>query len=315
MSNVGCGHIPVLLNEVLNGLNLQPAGSYIDCTFGRGGHSEAILQYLGEQGRLLAIDKDPDAIRSAGSHLVSDPRFQLVQGTFSELDHLLAENEMGTKIDGVLFDLGVSSPQFDNPGRGFSFQRDGVLDMRMNTGNEDLTAADWLNCAREDDIADVLFRYGEERYARRIAGKIVRERVHNPIYSTVQLADLVKSVCPIGKKGEKHPATKTFQAIRIFINRELDELEKALPQVINILKPGGRLVVISFHSLEDRIVKRFIRNESRGNQYPPEVPVTQELMCPRLKSVGKAIRPTLNEVERNPRARSAVLRIAERCSA
>lgn len=313
MCDVEYEHIPVLVNEVLENLNLRPAGFYIDCTFGRGGHSEAILQRLGNDGRLLAIDRDPDAIQSVSPRLLHDSRFRLVPGTFSQLGYLLEETVMGTKVDGVLFDLGVSSPQFDNPNRGFSFQRDGVLDMRMNPADSNQSAAEWLNSAEETEIANVLFRYGEERNARRIAAKIARERLQKPINSTVQLAELVKSVCPHAGRKEKHPATKTFQAIRIFINKELEELEKALSQVINILNPGGRLLVISFHSLEDRIVKRFIRNESRGNFFPPEIPVSQEMIRSRLTAIGKAIRPTPAEIESNPRARSAVLRIAERC--
>ena len=313
MCDVEYEHIPVLVNEVLDNLNLRPDGFYIDCTFGRGGHSEAILQRLGNDGRLLAIDRDPDAIQSVSPVLFHDARFRLVQGTFSQLGYLLEESVMGRKVDGVLFDLGVSSPQFDNPARGFSFLRDGILDMRMNPADGEQSAAEWLNSADGTDIANVLFRYGEERNARRIAAKIVRERLQKPITSTVQLAELVRSVFPNPRKKEKHPATKTFQAIRIFINRELEELEKALSQVVSILNPGGRLLVISFHSLEDRIVKRFIRNESRGNVFPPEIPVPQEMIRPRLTAIGRAIRPTPAEIEGNPRARSAVMRIAERC--
>ena len=304
-------HIPVLLNEVLDGLNLRPGGFYVDCTFGRGGHSEAILQRLDKHSRVLAIDKDPDAIGTFRDQLAEDPRLQLVQGSFTMLEHLLAR-EMIEKVDGVLFDLGVSSPQFDNPSRGFSFQRDGALDMRMNP-EIDMSAAEWLNSAKEDEIADVLHHYGEERYARRIAKKIVNERINNPVQSTVQLANLVKSECPVNRNNDKHPATKTFQAIRIFINQELDELKNVLSQVVNVLSPGGRLLVISFHSLEDRIVKRFIRQESRGDHFPPELPVSYELLQPRLKAIGKAIRPSRDEIDQNPRARSAVLRIAERC--
>jgi len=311
MSDLKYEHKPVLLNEVLNGLNLRPGGYYVDCTFGRGGHSEAILQRLDKHGRVLAIDKDPDAIGSFRDQLAEEPRLQLVQGSFTMLEHLLAR-EMIEKVDGVLFDLGVSSPQFDNPCRGFSFQRDGILDMRMNP-EIDISAAEWLNSAKENEIVDVLHRYGEERYARRIAKKIVNERINNPVQGTVQLADLVKSECPVNRNSDKHPATKTFQAIRIFINQELDELKNVLSQVINVLSPGGRLLVISFHSLEDRIVKRFIRQESRGDHYPPELPVSHELLQPRLKAIGKAIRPTRDEIDQNPRARSAVLRIAERC--
>lgn len=312
MNDFKYGHKPVLLKEVLDGLNLRPDGFYVDCTFGRGGHSEAILQNLDKDGRLLAIDKDPEAIDSAGGDLLDDSRFQLVQGSFSMLEQLLKERGTRDKIDGVLFDLGVSSPQFDNPCRGFSFQRDGVLDMRMDPG-QGLSAAEWLNSAKEGEIADVLYRYGEERYARRIARKIVLERMDDPIHSTVRLANLVISACPVNRRKEKHPATKTFQAIRIFINRELDDLKKALSQVIDSLNPGGRLLVISFHSLEDRIVKRLFRNESRGDHFPPELPVSQDLLRPRLKTIGKAIRPTTDEIAHNPRARSAILRIAERC--
>ena len=305
-------HIPVLLDEVLSGLNLRPDGIYVDCTFGRAGHSEAILQCLDENGRVLALDKDPEAISTIRVHLAEDPRLHVVQGSFTMLEHFLAR-ELIEKVDGVLFDLGVSSPQFDNPCRGFSFHRDGLLDMRMNPEIE-ISAAKWLNSAKLDEIADVLHRYGEERYARRIARKIVSERENNPVQNTVQLSELVKSVCPVDRNNDKHPATKTFQAIRIFINKELDELNNVLPQVINVLRPGGRLAVISFHSLEDRIVKRFIRNEYRGDHFPPELPVSQDLLRSRLKPIGKAIRPSMEEIEHNPRARSAILRVAERCT-
>ena len=304
------GHTPVLLDEVLRGLKLKSAGIYVDGTFGRGGHSKAILKQLGPQGRLLAIDKDPDAIATLNQTMCEDHRFTLVQGSYTMLGHLVKEYGIHGQVDGILFDLGVSSPQFDDPSRGFSFQRDGQLDMRMDN-SVGISASDWLNSAREAEIRDVLRQYGEERYARRIAKAIVKKRSDEHITTTCQLAELLASTVPTREK-DKHPATRTFQAIRIFINHELDELRTVLVQTIDALTVGGRLLVISFHSLEDRLVKRFMRDKSRGDYFPPDVPVTQDKLQPTLKIVGKAIHPTAKEIADNPRARSAVLRIAER---
>lgn len=303
-------HTPVLTNEILQGLNLQTDGIYIDCTFGRGGHSKAILQHISERGRLYAFDKDPDAINAIDESLRHDKRFSIMQGSFTMLGQLVEKENLSGKVNGILLDLGVSSPQFDNKERGFSFQHDACLDMRMDN-TRGLTAADWLNSASQDEICNVLHDYGEERYAKKIARAIVEARKNQLITGTNQLAELVKSAVPAYEKN-KHPATRTFQAIRIFINDELNELKNILDQSIKALSAGGRLVVISFHSLEDRIVKRFIREKSKGDYFPAGLPITQDKLRPELKTVGKAIYPTENEIRNNPRARSAVLRIAEK---
>ncbi len=306
-------HKPVLLNEVLQGLNLRADGCYIDCTFGRGGHSRAILQQLGSNARLIAMDRDPHALQSVDEILKQDKRFSLDQISFSHMKELSNHYQKTGKINGILLDLGVSSPQLDNADRGFSFMRDGILDMRMDnlTG---ITAAEWLNKATVNEITDVLKTFGEEKFAKRIARAIVSSRTVQPIETTAQLADLVSSNVPV-KEKDKHPATRTFQAIRIFINHELDELKQVLDQSLNVLTAGGRLVVISFHSLEDRIVKRFMRSHARGDDYPADIPVTKAMLQPRLKLIGKAIHPDKNEVLVNPRSRSAVLRIAEKVAA
>ena len=303
-------HRPVLLNEVLQGLNIRTDGCYFDCTFGRGGHCRSILERLDEKGHLFAIDKDPDAIRSVSDDLSSDKRFRLIQGSFTMLSKIVEKNNLQHGIHGILFDLGVSSPQLDNPERGFSFRQDSYLDMRMDN-SAGLTAAEWIMTADEPEIARVLSQYGEERFSKKIARAIVTTRSMQKISTTRQLADLITATIPFREKN-KHPATRTFQAIRIFINRELEELGQALNQTIDILAEGGRLVVISFHSLEDRIVKRFMRNQSRGDIYPLEIPVPELLNKPKLKVIGKAIYPDQNEINCNARARSAVLRIAER---
>lgn len=306
-------HTPVLLDEVLQGLRVRPGGCYVDCTFGRGGHSRAILQALAASGQLWAFDKDPDAVAALDDQLRRDGRFKLLHGSYTMLKEVVERNDMVNRIDGVLFDLGVSSPQLDSAGRGFSFKNDGPLDMRMDNSHG-MTAADWLDTARETDIANVLRNYGEERFARRIAKAVVQTRTVNKILTTHQLANLILATVPT-RERDKHPATRSFQAIRIFINRELDELSAALMQARDVLATGGRLVVISFHSLEDRIVKRFMRAEARGDNFPPDLPVAEALLKPKLKIVGKAITPSLSETEQNPRARSAVLRIAEKIAA
>jgi 16S rRNA (cytosine1402-N4)-methyltransferase len=305
-----CTHRPVLLDEVLEGLLVQPDGTYIDGTFGRGGHAGAILAELGTKGRLLAMDRDPEAVQSAERQFGGDPRFEIEQGAFTMLNHLVTQRQLKGRVNGILLDLGVSSPQIDNPQRGFSFSDDGPLDMRMDPG-AGISAAQWLAQADERDISEVLFSFGEERYARRIARAIVRTRNDAPLHTTRQLADLVASSVPVRDK-HKHPATRSFQAIRIFINRELEELQSVLEQVPDVLARQGRLAVISFHSLEDRIVKRFIRHEYRGEPLPPGMPVSGVEHSPRLRPVGKAIRPGHEELASNPRSRSAVLRIAER---
>lgn len=303
-------HRPVLLKEVLEALAIKPGGVYVDGTFGRGGHSRALLMCLGPEGRLLAIDKDPEAVAVARHELGADQRFSIHQGSFAMLKRMI-EQEIGvTKVDGVLLDLGVSSPQLDDPARGFSFYQDGPLDMRMDPGSGQ-SAASWLGQAQEQEIARVLKEYGEERFAKRIAHAIADAHREAPITTTARLADIVSAANPRWEPG-KHPATRSFQAIRIFINRELEDLQSCLEQAVELLKTGGRLVVISFHSLEDRIVKRFIQREGRGGDIPPDLPLRQDQLVRRLRPIGKAIRPNAAEVDANPRARSAVMRVAER---
>ena len=302
--------MPVLLGPAIAGLNLKADGWYIDGTFGRGGHSGAILENLGADGRLLAIDRDPQAIENASPALKRDTRLELINGKFSEIKQYAIERNVLGKVDGLLLDLGVSSPQLDEADRGFSFQSDGPLDMRMDP-NHGQSAADWLDRVEERTLRKVLQQLGEERNASRIARAIVAARALAPIRRTSELAEIVRAAVP-ARGQKKHPATKTFQAIRIFINDELAELEKALEASIDVLAPGGRLCVISFHSLEDRRVKRFMRNASReSEQYRgmPDVPAEHR---PPFKLVGKAISPTDEEIAANVRARSSRLRIAER---
>jgi len=306
----GFSHRPVLLQEVLQGLAVRADGVYVDGTFGRGGHAGAILARLGSQGRLLAMDKDPAAVESAERQFGGDPRFEIEQGAFTMLSRMVAKRKLDGHINGLLLDLGVSSPQLDDASRGFSFSMTGPLDMRMDPGSG-ISAAQWLETASERDIAHVLKTYGEERFARRIARSIVATRQTAPLRTTAQLAELIAAAVPVHEQ-HKHPATRSFQAIRIFINHELDDIRDVLQQVPDVLAPLGRLAVISFHSLEDRIVKRFIRDEYRGEAPPPEFPLAGMDYRPRMRPVGKAIRPGDAEVSSNPRARSAVLRIAER---
>ncbi|WP_272690138.1 16S rRNA (cytosine(1402)-N(4))-methyltransferase RsmH [Providencia sp. PROV152] len=307
-------HVTVLLDEAVNGLNIKPNGIYIDGTFGRGGHSRLILSQLNDQGRLIAIDRDPEAIKAA--QLINDPRFMIKHGPFSAIAEYIEEEGLVGKIDGVLLDLGVSSPQLDDPERGFSFMRDGPLDMRMDP-TKGQSAHQWLMSAQADDIAWVLKTFGEERFAKRIARAIV-ERNHNPeetpLTRTRELAELIAQVSPI-KERHKHPATRSFQAIRIYINSELEEIEQALEGAVSVLAPEGRLSVISFHSLEDRLVKRFIRQNSKGPSVPAGIPLTEAqikaLGTAKLREVGK-MKPSAAEVDENPRARSSVLRFAQR---
>jgi 16S rRNA (cytosine1402-N4)-methyltransferase len=305
-------HLPVMFAEALQQLAIKKDGIYLDCTFGRGGHSQGILNLLAKQGRLLAFDRDWDAINSAyAKAMQEDKRFSLIHGCFSELENTLANQDLLGKIDGILIDLGVSSPQLDNPDRGFSFLRDGPLDMRMD-GLAGVSAEQWLASVDEKELVKVLFDYGEEKFARRIAKAIVETRAITPISTTRQLADLIAQTVPMREK-HKHPATRTFQAIRIEINRELDELKDVLQQSVRVLKPEGRLVVISFHSLEDRIVKRFIKDESGAKYNPSRLPIKEVDMAKGLlKKVGKALTAELQEVDENPRSRSAVMRVAER---
>jgi len=303
-------HQPVLLAEVLTALSIKPDGVYVDGTFGRGGHANAILAELGPQGRLLAMDRDPEAVQSAEQQFGTDPRFEIEQGAFTMLSKVIAQRQLQGKVNGLLLDLGVSSPQLDDASRGFSFSADGPLDMRMDPSSG-VSASEWLESASESDIARVLKVFGEERFSRRIARSVVETRQASPLRTTRQLAGLIEAAVPRREKN-KHPATRSFQAIRIFINGELDEITAVLEQVIDVLAPHGRMAVISFHSLEDRIVKRFIRDEYRGEQPPEEFPLAGMDYVPRLKPVGKAVRAAAAEVDQNPRARSAVLRVAER---
>lgn len=303
-------HVPVLLEEVLQALSPRAGGRYIDATYGRGGHAAALLAQLGEGGRLLVIDQDPAAVADARTRLGADARVVVRQGNFADLARLAGEALGEAGVDGVLLDLGVSSPQLDDPARGFSFQADGPLDMRMNpqTGK---SAADWLATAPAAEIAGVLRDYGEERHARRIARRLVEARAEAPIETTGRLASLVASALP-GHRERKHPATRSFQAIRIFINRELEVLETALTQAADLLVQGGRLCVISFHSLEDRRVKRFLRGRSRPDPVYAGLPQMPAHARPTFRLLGRAVRAGEAELARNPRARSAVLRAAER---
>ena len=306
-------HTPVLLDEVLDGLAVKADGRYCDATFGRGGHSAAILGRLGPTGRLCAIDRDPEAIAAGRERFAADHRLTLVRGSFGRLEERVGAASLEGGLQGVLLDLGVSSPQLDEARRGFSFMQDGPLDMRMD--NESGTsAAQWLARATEREIADVLFKLGEEKFSRRIARALIAARSVQPISTTRQLADLVAGAVPTREPG-KHPATRTFQAIRIHVNHELEEIEAALPQAVNLLAPGGRLCVISFHSLEDRMVKRFMRREAQGDPIYAELPDVPPHARPRLKLVGGAVMAGEAEVAANPRARSAVLRVAERIAA
>ncbi len=302
-------HEPVLRNEAVAALNVRPDGIYVDATFGRGGHARAILEQLGPDGRLLALDRDPQAVASAKQQFAEEVRVTIVHGPFSMLASAVDERGWRGRVNGILFDLGVSSPQLDDPARGFSFRTEGPLDMRMDTTRGE-SAADWLNRAAEQEIADVLYQLGEERYARRIARAILRSRAENPITTTKQLAEIVAGAVPTRERS-KDPATRSFQAIRLHINRELDELRAALPQALDVLAPHGRLAVVSFHSLEDRIVKQFMRTQEKGKELPPDLPVRHVEIQSRLKVIGKPVRAGEDEVRRNPRARSAVLRIAE----
>jgi len=302
-------HRSVLLDSAVDLLLTNNSGRYVDATFGRGGHSRMILERLAENGALLGIDKDPQAIDEAHTLAASDSRFHAFHGSFAELSHALDQAQW-PRVEGVLMDLGVSSPQLDDASRGFSFMRQGPLDMRMNP-QQAPSAAEWLASADEKVIADVIFKYGEERFSRRIARLIVERRAETPITTTLELAELVAKAVP-KKEKHKHPATRTFQAIRIFINRELEDLELGLKVAAEKLAPGGRLVVISFHSLEDRLVKRFMRDLARGPQMPKGIPVTAAEESSEYRLIGKASKAASDEVTDNVRARSAVMRVLER---
>ena len=303
-------HTSVLLDEAIEGLAVRPGGLYVDGTFGRGGHSRALLARLSAQGRLLGFDKDPEAIRVGAELAAEDGRFVVIQRSFADMAEELRQRGLHGQVDGVLLDLGVSSPQLDNAERGFSFMHDGPLDMRMDPTSGQ-SAADWINNAAEADIATVLKEYGEERYAKRLARAIVGRRAEQPFTRTADLAEVVKVANPAWEK-HKHPATRAFQGIRIFINRELDDLAEGLKAALDVLAPGGRLVVISFHSLEDRMVKQFMRREANGAPLPRDLPIRAADIEVSINLVGKAIMPSATETATNPRARSAVLRIAEK---
>lgn len=305
-------HVPVLLGPVLDGLDIKQDGCYVDGTFGRGGHSGEILKHLNSNGRLIGIDRDPDAIASAPLSLIDDPRFELIRGENAQLKKFIGERDLLGEIDGLLFDLGVSSPQLDEAHRGFSFLRNGPLDMRMDPDSGS-PASEFLQHVEQKELIRVLRQYGEETHASRIARAICDARVKSPLQTTGQLASLVEAVVPArARVQKKHPATKTFQAIRIAINGELEQLEALLEQSVDVLKKGGRLCVISFHSLEDRIVKRFMRDASREPEQYRGMPSVPEEFRPKFTTIGKVVVATEEEIKMNRRARSARLRIAER---
>ncbi len=308
-------HTPVLLREAVDALAVGPCGIYVDGTFGRGGHSRLILERLGESGRLIAFDRDPTAFSVGQALEAEDPRFRIVHSSFSRIQEVLRQLDVD-RVDGILLDLGVSSPQLEEADRGFSFRMDGPLDMRMDT-SQGQTAADWLASASQAHLEEVIKNYGEERFAKQVARAIVAARSQQPVTTTHQLAAIVGTAVRSSKREDKqNPATRTFQAIRIYINQELEKLSLVLPQCVEVLKPGGRLVAISFHSLEDRIVKRFMRESANADRLPKEVPLrameVQRLSRNKLRVVGKAVRPVAEELAANPRARSAVMRVAER---
>ncbi len=301
-------HQPVLLDEAVSSLNIQANGVYLDATFGRGGHSRAIIARLSWQGRLLALDKDPEAIAAGLEEFRDEPRFSLLQSSFADMDQMVRGWGVSGALDGILLDLGVSSPQLDNPERGFSFMEDGPLDMRMDP-TQGISAAQWLAEATEREMSRVFWEFGEERNARRIARSIMIARQQQQLVRTSQLAGLIEK--SVGTRQRKHPATRCFQAIRIHINHELAELARGLEASIAQLRPGGRLVAISFHSLEDRLVKRTFRESARPGQVRRNIPEHPD-WTPRLRLISKAVRPSEHEISVNPRARSAVMRVAEK---
>ena len=303
-------HVTVLLKEAVDSLDIKSDGIYLDCTFGRGGHSREILGRLGPEGHLYAIDRDPEAIKSAAE--INDSRFTILHGCFADAVELLEPFGVVGSVDGILMDLGVSSPQIDDPSRGFSFMNDGPLDMRMDP-TVGFSAADWLNSADADAISRVLHDFDEERFARKIAAAIVHDRIDTPFTTTGQLSGLISRVIPFKEKG-KNPATRSFQAIRILVNSELEQVEQALENAKHLLKKDGILAVISFHSLEDRLVKNFMRRSERGIQPPRGLPVSEEeiLKTRTFQTIGKPVYPSEEEIQVNPRSRSAVLRIARR---
>jgi 16S rRNA (cytosine1402-N4)-methyltransferase len=299
-----------MVGEVMQALNVQDSGTYVDATFGRGGHTRAILECLGPEGRVLAIDRDPEACAASRNLFPEETRLTVVHAPFSDLSKILHARNLAQRVIGIVLDLGVSSTQLDQPQRGFSFSRSGPLDMRMDPTYGE-TAAEWLARVGEKDLYHVLRELGEERFARRIARQVVKQREEAPIWTTTTLSKLVADAIPTRERF-KHPATRSFQAIRMHVNRELDELESVLPQAVDALTARGRLVVISFHSLEDRLVKRFMRKAASGDYYPPDLPVTYDRLRPTLRKVGKPLRPSISEVAVNARSRSAILRTVEK---
>ncbi|HEV2613364.1 MAG TPA: 16S rRNA (cytosine(1402)-N(4))-methyltransferase RsmH [Gammaproteobacteria bacterium] len=303
-------HRPVLLSEVLTGLAIDPSGIYIDGTFGRGGHSRAILEKLNEHGKLFAIDQDPEAEKEA--HKIKNKNFYFIRESFKNIKKIADENNITANIAGILLDLGVSSPQLDDATRGFSFQKDGPLDMRMDP-DKGQSVAEFLETVREEKLAEILKTYGEERFAKKIARAIVTEQKEMPITNTLRLAEIIKKANPAWER-DKHPATRAFQALRIYINQELEVLRTVLPHCLEILKNNGRLAVVSFHSLEDRIVKQFIQEEIHGDVVLRQLPIKDRELKKSLRTMGRAIKPTEAEMKDNPRSRSAILRIVEKLS-
>ncbi|MCB1672191.1 MAG: 16S rRNA (cytosine(1402)-N(4))-methyltransferase RsmH [Gammaproteobacteria bacterium] len=303
-------HRSVLLEQAVDALLVDRSGCYIDATYGRGGHSRLILNRLSANGRLFALDHDPAAVQAAEKLASEDPRVTITRESFVNLAGFADRYQLTGQVSGVLLDLGVSSPQLDDASRGFSFLHDGPLDMRMNP-DAGPSAAQWVNSASEKEIATVLHHYGEERFARRMARAIAAARAEQPIERTGRLAEIIKQANPSWER-DKHPATRAFQGIRIFINRELDALRQALDDAVQVLRTGGRLVVISFHSLEDKIVKNFMSLQTKGDNFPRDLPVMHSELHPTLKTIGKALRPDAEEISRNPRSRSAIMRVAEK---
>lgn len=314
MSQSDFSHQPVLFQQVIDLMNIKSDGVYVDGTFGRGGHSAAILARLSENGRLLVMDKDPEAIACARQQYADDARVTIIHDDYSQMAESIAKLGLRQLVDGVLLDLGVSSPQLDDAERGFSFQRNGPLDMRMNP-QQGMSAAEWLMTAQEKEVAEVLWHLGEERFSRRIASKIVEFRQQQPITDTATLVSIISDCVPAHKE-KKHPATRSFQAIRMKVNQELDHISQVLDGIFDVLKLGGRLLVISFHSLEDRLVKRFIKKHSTPPALPRGLPVRDSdiRVSVRLRNIGKAVKATAEEIKQNARSRSAILRVAERVS-
>ena len=304
-------HNPVMLEKVIKGLNISSDGIYVDCTFGRGGHSKKILSEIGENGKLIAIDKDCEAEKYAREHFGKDKRFCFVRNNFSKIIEIIENYNNNKKIDGILLDLGVSSPQLDDPERGFSFQKSGPIDMRMDKSDK-LTALSWLKVADQNEIKEVLKIYGEEKYAHRIAKSIKDSINKNSLSTTIELAEIIEKCYPKNKKSGRNPATKSFQAIRIYINNELQELESFLNSCLDIIASGGRIVVISFHSLEDRMVKRFIKKHSEDKNVPSKIPLTETSKNLSLRKIKTTLKANDDEVALNKRARSARIRIAEK---